>query len=268
MLMVQTLARQIRFSVNPFLAEQQYGYNSYASKPCGEGLALYFSLWVELSGGVDSDTGFVVNVTEIDREVRAEILPLFVKRICEWYENGLHIALSDVAALLQEAWRALGGRFEGPDLSRICLELNPFRKVAVCGEDCTVYYFSEKFEFAAMHKLWNDKFSEEKNMEIFGKCANPSGHGHNYVIEVTVERPLEQGEFQIGDFEKTVFDRFIQSVDHRNLNTQVAEFVNLNPTVENIARVAWQRLNGCFTGATLSSVTVWENDRTFCTCRA
>ncbi|GAG37436.1 unnamed protein product, partial [marine sediment metagenome] len=64
------LIREVRFSINPFLAESGPGSNSYASKPCGEGVSLYFGLWVELTGGVDEDTGFVVNVTDIDRAVR------------------------------------------------------------------------------------------------------------------------------------------------------------------------------------------------------
>jgi 6-pyruvoyltetrahydropterin/6-carboxytetrahydropterin synthase len=261
------LARHIRFSINPFLAEQPQGYNSYASRPCGEGFALYFGLWVQLDGPVDADTGFVVNVVEIDRQVRAAVVPLFVARVREAFRAGRHMALSDVVGLLKEAWAALRGRFGGAEVSRMCLELNPFRKVAISAEDCAVYCFSEKFEFAAMHTLWNDKFSPEKNLEMFGKCANPSGHGHNYVVEVTLERPLGGQEHQIGEFEKTVHDAFIESVDHKNLNAQVPEFAELNPTVENIARVAWERLHGRFSGARLSSVTVWENDKTYCTFR-
>jgi 6-pyruvoyltetrahydropterin/6-carboxytetrahydropterin synthase len=261
------LSRHIRFSINPFRGEQPLWYKSYASKPCGEGFSLYFGLWVELSGAVDADTGFVVNVAEIDRQVRAAVVPVFVTRICEAFQAGRHVTLSDVVELLKEGWSAVKGRFSGPEVSRMCLELNPFRKVAVWAEDCEVYSFSEKFEFAAMHTLWNPKFSEAKNLDVFGKCANPSGHGHNYVLEVTVERPVEGEEFGIGQFEKIVNEMFIQSVDHKNLNAQVPEFAELNPTVENIARVAWQRLNGRFAGATLSSVTVWENDKTYCTYR-
>ena len=230
------LSRHIRFSINPFLAEQPQGYNSYASKPCGEGFALYFGLWVELSGPVDSDTGFVVNVVEIDRQVRAGVVPLFVGRVCDAFRAGRHLALLDVVVLLKESWAVLKGRFGGPQVSRMCLELSPFRKIAVCAEDCAVYTFSEKFEFAATHTLWNPDFTDEKNLDVFGKCANPSGHGHNYVVEVTIERPVAGQELEIGGFEKAVHDAFIQSVDHKNLNVQVPEFAQLNPTVENIAQ--------------------------------
>jgi len=65
-------------------------------------------------------------------------------------------------------------------------------------------YFSEKFEFAAMHKLWNDDFSEERESRVFGKCANPAGHGHNYIVEVTIKMPARKNGFQISDFERVV----------------------------------------------------------------
>ncbi|MHC5144481.1 MAG: 6-carboxytetrahydropterin synthase, partial [Planctomycetota bacterium] len=51
-----------------------------------------------------------------------------------------------------------------------------------------MFIVSEKFEFSAMHQLWNNKFDEAKNCEVFGKCANPAGHGHNYILEVSVEK--------------------------------------------------------------------------------
>jgi 6-pyruvoyltetrahydropterin/6-carboxytetrahydropterin synthase len=131
-------------------------------------------------------------------------------------------------------------------------------------KDSEMIYFSEKFEFAAMHKLWNDDFSEERNLEVFGKCANPAGHGHNYVVEVTVKKPVGGNGFGIGDFEKTVDDELIGVLDHKNLNVDIAEFSEANPTVENIAASAWNRLAGKFAEATLHCVTVWETDRTYC----
>ena len=125
-------------------------------------------------------------------------------------------------------------------------------------------YFSEKFEFAAMHKLWNDDFSEERNFKVFGKCANPTGHGHNYVVEVTVKIPTGENSFRIGDFERMVDDELIKLIDHKNLNADVAEFATAIPTVENIATFAWDKLAGKFDSATLHCVTIWETDKTYC----
>jgi 6-pyruvoyltetrahydropterin/6-carboxytetrahydropterin synthase len=115
-----------------------------------------------------------------------------------------------------------------------------------------------------MHKLWNDDYSDQKNLEVFGKCANPTGHGHNYVIEVTVKTPKAADGLQIGEFERVVDDEFMELVDHKNLNADVAELGKTNPTIENIAVFAWNRLVGKFGAAELHCITVWETDKTYC----
>jgi len=102
------------------------------------------------------------------------------------------------------------------------------------------------------------------SVNVRTKCANPAGHGHNYILEVTVKAPTGEG-FCIGDFEKTVDDEFIKLVDHKNLNADVAELAGTNPTVENIAVLAWDKLAGKFSEVSLHSIMVWENDRTCCT---
>jgi len=259
------LARAVRFSVNPFLAVSTTGFNSYASKPCGEGLSFYLNLWVEVIGGLEADTGFVVNVSLIDRIVRRYVVSIFDEHIKKRFDGGKPVSLMEICQILRRAQKVLGDKFGSAKLSRLRLQLNPFRTVAIDSEDCKVFYFSEKFEFAAMHTLWNDKFSDQKNFEVFGKCANPAGHGHNYVVEVTVQRPDGDDGFRVVDFEKVVDTEFISVVDHKNLNVDVPDFSRKNPTVENIAAFAWKRLVGKFGEGKLSSVTVWETDRTYCT---
>ncbi|MHC4987646.1 MAG: hypothetical protein ACYTFX_03990 [Planctomycetota bacterium] len=78
---MHTLSRQIRFSIDPFSAEREMGYNSYASKPCVEGLGLYLALWVDLKSRLNPDTGFVVNVSEIDKIVHQTAIPIFIQMI-------------------------------------------------------------------------------------------------------------------------------------------------------------------------------------------
>ena len=211
------LAREIRFSVDPFGGEGKAGYNSYCSKPGCEGVGLFFSLWVVLEGDVDNETGFVVNVSEIDKKVRGSAVPVFSERICELYGNSKSVSILDICGILRLVWGKIEGKFGQVGLKELCLELNPYRKVAIESEDFKVVRFSEKFEFSAMHTLWNDKFSEEKNLEVFGKCANPAGHGHNYIIEVTVEQHSDK-RLEISEFERIVDSEFIQAADHKNLN--------------------------------------------------
>jgi 6-pyruvoyltetrahydropterin/6-carboxytetrahydropterin synthase len=254
------LSRQVRFSVNPFLSQQMEGYNSFASKPTGQGLSFFLELVVELAGDIEPKTGFIVNVTDIDRIVRQFAVPVFIEQIT----RGKYIGFFTLAELLGAAWVKLKEQFSPARLNKLSLKLSPFRTIAIKAEVFDMVYFSEKFEFAATHKLWNTQFSEQKNMEIFGKCANPTGHGHNYTIEVTVKMPPGRDDFNVCDFEQVVDRELIKIVDHKNLNLDVEYFKNHNPTVENITSFAWQRLSGKMSPGLLYCITIWETDKTSC----
>jgi len=258
------LGRAVRFSVNPFLPEDMDGFNSFASKPAGEGLSIFFELSVEVVGEVEPTTGFIINVTDIDKSVRKSVVPIFAERIRKDFRQSKHIGFFDIAEILKSSWQRLSDKFGKARLGKLSLKLNPFRKIAINSEDLQMVYFSEKFEFAATHKLWNDDFSEQRNLEVFGKCANPAGHGHNYIVEVTIKMAAGGNSFCVGDFEEVVDDEFIKVVDHKNLNADVATFGKTNPTVENIAAFAWDKLVGKFGKAALHCVTVWETDKTYC----
>jgi 6-pyruvoyltetrahydropterin/6-carboxytetrahydropterin synthase len=251
------LSRLVRFSINPFLPKDSSGFNSFVSKPAGEGLSLFFELTVALVGETEPATGFVINVSDIDRKVRKYIVPIFARQIREDFRQGKHIGVFEIIKLLKSAWGQLADKFETAKLRELSLALNPFRKVTVDCEDCKMSYFSEKFEFAATHKLWNEQFSDQRNFEVFGKCANPTGHGHNYTVEVTIKRPADKDSFCIGDFERIVDSELIELLDHKNLNTDVAEFKETNPTIENIAVFAWNKLAGKFSKAQLHCITIW-----------
>jgi 6-pyruvoyltetrahydropterin/6-carboxytetrahydropterin synthase len=257
------LARQVRFSINPFLSEENEGFNSFASKPAGEGLSIFLELSVEVIGEVEPATGFIVNVADIDNSVREFAVPVFAERIKKDFRRAEHIGFFAVAELLKSVWSRLADKFGSAQLSKLSLKLNPFRKVVMDSKELEMVYFSEKFEFAAMHKLWNDDFSEKQNLEVFGKCANPTGHGHNYIVEVTIKMPANKNDFRISDFERVVDNELIKLVDHKNLNADVDRFSRTNPTVENIAAFAWNRLVGKFGEAALHCVTVWETDKTY-----
>jgi 6-pyruvoyltetrahydropterin/6-carboxytetrahydropterin synthase len=257
------LARQVRFSINPFLSEENEGFNSFASKPAGEGLSIFLELSVEVVGEVEPATGFIVNVADIDNSVREFAVPVFAERIKKDFRRAEHIGFFAVAELLKSVWSRLADKFGSAQLSKLSLKLNPFRKVVMDSKELEMVYFSEKFEFAAMHKLWNDDFSEKQNLEVFGKCANPTGHGHNYIVEVTIKMPANKNDFRISDFERVVDNELIKLVDHKNLNADVDRFSRTNPTVENIAAFAWNRLVGKFGEAALHCVTVWETDKTY-----
>lgn len=258
------LGRLVRFSINPFLETHTPGFNSYASKPAGEGLSLFLELAVELVGPVAPQTGLLVNVSDIDRLVRRYAVPVFAEHIGGYLRRGEHIGFEKIAPMLVAACEHLRDKFGSAHVDRITLKLNPFRTLAMETKQAGLLYFSEKFEFAATHKLWNSRFSEAENLKVFGKCANPTGHGHNYIVEVTVATPAAGPRLEIGEFERIVDAQLMQVVDHKNLNVDVAAFQETVPTVENIAVFAWEHLAGRFGPGQLHCVTVWESDRTFC----
>ena len=262
---MRKLCRQIRFTVNPFLEEDADGFNSFAGKPCGQGVGVFFELCVSLVGKADSDTGFIVNIVDIDKQVRALIVPIFSGLVRAKWRGGEHVSFGDIFGVMRESADILRGCFGSAIVSDLTFKLNPYRKISMDCEDYKMSYFSEKFEFAAMHKLWNEEFGAEKNFEVFGKCANPSGHGHNYTLEVTVRIDSGGGEFKVGEFERLVDELVIEAVDHKNLNKDVDGFAGVIPTIENIAEFAWGKLEGAFGDAKLHSVTVWETDKTCCT---
>ena len=264
------LSRKVRFSINPFLTEDQLGHNAFASKPAGTGLAFFFELTVTIKGSLNAASGFVINITDIDEQVRKHVVPIFAKKIRQKFQNQSHISIYDTAGLLKSAWQTLVGKFNSAELINLNLALNPFRNIAINHGEPKMVYFSEKFECAATHRLYNKDLTEKQNFELFGKCANPSGHGHNYTIEVTVTTdPNDNFSTQL--FEKTVNDQLIELLDHKNLNADIDYFKNknqnINPTVENIAVFAWDTLNNKFNNATLYSVTIWETNKTSCTYR-
>jgi 6-pyruvoyltetrahydropterin/6-carboxytetrahydropterin synthase len=257
------LARQVRFSINPFGPVDTAGSNSFASNPPGEGLAIYFSLWVEVAGEIEADTGFVVNVIEIDKAVRKYAAAFIGEYIRKQFAAQTHISFSEISDLLGQTWRTIKDKFGKGTITALRLELNPFRKIGIEAEDSKEMIISEKFEFAATHTLWNDKFSKEENFEIFGKCANPTGHGHNYMVEVSLKVAVKGQWMGMGVFEKIVDENLISLVDHKNLNVDVPQFVKTIPTVENIAVFAWEKLSPML-GENLNCVNVWETDKTYC----
>jgi 6-pyruvoyltetrahydropterin/6-carboxytetrahydropterin synthase len=120
---------------------------------------------------------------------------------------------------------------------------------------------TRKAEFSAAHYYWNDAWSQEKNEEVFGRCANRNGHGHNYTLEVTVTGEVDPVTGFVVDLKelKDVMEREVVGVyDHRHLNLEVPEFATVVPTTENIAIAIWKRLEGKIKGAKLERIRVYE----------
>ena len=106
-------------------------------------------------------------------------------------------------------------------------------------------YLTRKIEFSASHLYHNPDFSPEENRRIFGKCNNPHGHGHNYVLEVTVAGepdPKTGMVLDLKDLKEILQREIIDRMDHRFLNYEVPELAGKIPTTETIASTIWQLL--------------------------
>ncbi|MDG1333063.1 MAG: 6-carboxytetrahydropterin synthase [Crocinitomicaceae bacterium] len=99
--------------------------------------------------------------------------------------------------------------------------------------------------FNSAHRLFRKEWSDEKNLEVFGKCSHPNYHGHNYVLEVWVDGDIDPETGFVIDLKilkSIILDHVIERFDHRNLNLDCPEFEGINPTTENIAKVIWEIL--------------------------
>lgn len=259
------LCREIRFTISPFTPALAGG-NSYCSKPDCEGMGFFFSLWVELCGKLDAQTGFVINLTDIDKICRSSAVPAADKAVKQCIARGQDISAADIIAMLNDCHQRIRDKFTPAEVVSLAVRINPYRKIKILTEDKDVIYYSEKFEFAAMHKLWNSRLCPEDNFAKFGKCANITGHGHNYIVEVTIKAP-DAENLRYGGLQRTVIDNLIEILDHKNLNEDVPYFADVNPTVENITTYAWQCLEGRFGQAKLDEITIWETDRAYCSYR-
>lgn len=104
---------------------------------------------------------------------------------------------------------------------------------------------TRRYRFAASHRMYSPAFSEQENRNIYGKCSNPYGHGHNYVLDVTIGGAVDPATGMIanlGDLDPFVQKQVLDEFEYRNLNEEVAEFKTLVPTTENITRVIFERL--------------------------
>ena len=107
-----------------------------------------------------------------------------------------------------------------------------------------LFLISRLVEFSAAHRLYDPSLSEDSNRALFGDCANPHGHGHNYTLEVTFRGPKDQATGMVVHFArlKGLLQEIVGPLDHRNLNFDVAQLKDTLPTSENIVSMLWDQI--------------------------
>ena len=127
-------------------------------------------------------------------------------------------------------------------------------------------FITRKHEFCASHRLFNPTFSDEKNESTFGLCNNPNGHGHNYVLEVTLSGEVSDDTgmvFDLKELKKLTHQEIIDKVDHKNLNVDVDFLKDIIPTAENLAIKFWEILEPKITKGRLHEIKLYESERNY-----
>ncbi len=256
------LSREIRFAINA-APDDQLSHpptNSYGGYPSLTGLGYFFTLSATVQGAAGED-GYLLNIKHIDAALRQRAIPIVQRRVEQRTFGGGCGVLLELIDTLRDAW-------PGTELAGMRMAISPLQSWEVLATEIPMVRLSQKFEFAATHRLHNPKLSDEENRRAFGKCNNPHGHGHNYEVQVTlIGQPDENGcLIDVPAFERIVSRIVIDRFDHKNLNVELPEFREQLPSVENIARTIYRLLQPELQSdhARLKSVTVWETSKTWC----
>ncbi len=261
------LQRTVRFCINPGESPDRAveGPNGFGGKPAMRGLGRYYELTLTVEGKPDPTTGYLINIKSLDQLARDHLIPVIASCCADAPETEPVVL---VPALIRQASAAL------PIVTAIRWNLTPTYCVEGRLSDMPSAIIRQQFDFAAAHRLHCPSLSEDENRSVFGRCNNPSGHGHNYRVETAFRVDTKATKpVTVAALEALVDEVVIDPFDHKHLNEDTDEFDTdggVNPSVENIAEVFYRRLNeaseAAFGGTcSLHEVTVWETDRTSAT---
>lgn len=265
------LTRDVRFFLNGPDPRRMYEQepsraNGFSAWPAARGLGRFYQLRVRCRGQVHPLTGYFINIKQIDTAVRQHVIPCLEAQL----DTTRPSATLGVGGLLRQMLALLQPPLEHT-VHSLRLDLSPFHSIAITSDAMNHVIIRQQFEFAAAHRLHVPSLDEDENKRIFGKCNHPSGHGHNYRLEVAVRAPIEHDgqTLLVEHLDQRVDEVVISRLDHKHLNIDVPQFATLNPSCENIAKVVWDMLkdNLADLNVTLDEVVVWETSKTACTYR-
>lgn len=221
-----------------------------------------YTLEVMVKGKLDPHSGIVVNITDIDKVVKSfvqtELDGKFLNKEVAYFKTEIPTTENIVTYL----WNSLDGKIDNCELHKIRLRENDFLYSEK--ENDSMVRLTRKYHFCTAHRLHSEQLSNEENLEIFGKCNNPYGHGHNYYLEVTVggkPDPITGMIANIVDIDQIVEQEIMKRFDHKHLNLDTEEFKHLNPTSENVAVVIWDLLSPKITN--LFKIGLYETEKNY-----
>ncbi len=221
-----------------------------------------YVLDVFYGGDISAHDGMIVNLTEIKPVLNRVLEPLdgaFLNRDLEEFQQ----RRPTLENLVNFVWQRLPAQIDQSRLARVRLQENARLWI---DKDDTLMRLTRCYEFAAAHRLHVPQMSDDNNAELYGKCNNLNGHGHNYGLEVTIEgEPNAQtgAIFSMSELDKIVDEEVFERFDHKHLNEDCPEFQTLIPTSENLARVIFEVLSGKLNGARLVKIGLHETTKNY-----
>jgi len=240
-----TLTRKVTFTAGHIYkggglsCQQLEDLFGVAAEPSGHGHNYVLELSVR--GPLDPLNGMVINIKDVDTMLKA-LLAQIDHRMINVAMPEFAAAVPTTEALAQALWKRIPPKMGQAECTALRLEEHPGLHVELFKEDATMVYLTRSIEFAASHRLHTDQLSHEENCRLYGKCNNPNGHGHNYVVEVTVSGSPDEKTgivIDLGAFERLLEDEIEARFDHKHLNLDTPYFKDKVATAENIAIVIW-----------------------------
>lgn len=254
-----SLTREVRFGAIPE-GEKSPVSNSWGGWPSMTAVAPWLAFRCTLNGELDPVSGYLCNIKLIDNVLRDAVAAQLTA-----FQG------KPVEVLLCQTWEQVCDSFpEHCHVEQLQVSIGPTLEYSLQPGNEIMIQLTQQFEFSASHRLHNPDLSDEENQALFGKCNNPHGHGHNYVVAVSVAgQPDDNGVLvPLDQFELLVKRQVIDRMDHRYLNVELDEFRVTNPSVENIAIVIWNLLASSIDAlgnrqARLDCVRVYETPKTW-----
>jgi 6-pyruvoyltetrahydropterin/6-carboxytetrahydropterin synthase len=262
------ITRRATFSASHRYWLPELGPEANASRfgPCSlaPGHGHNYELIVAMGGGLDAD-GMVLNLSDVKHAIRREVTGQLDFRCLNdaWPDFDLERPdgrLPTTEALVLAIWQRLA-----PHLPLMGLRLYETSTLwADVLDDSMEAFLTIRTHFAAAHRLARPELSQAENEAIYGKCARPNGHGHNYLLDVTVRGRIDARTGMVADLavlQQLVDDLVVEPFDHTFLNKDVAHFGQCVPTAENIALHIADLLQAAIatTGASLHKVRIQES---------
>jgi 6-pyruvoyltetrahydropterin/6-carboxytetrahydropterin synthase len=202
---------------------------------------------VTIKGMVSDNDGMVINLAHLDQLLRDQVLTHYDHKYINLqhpvFANDSHLQPT-AENIAIEVWNTFESRSKSANLYRVRIYEDTALFADYFGEKRMVY-LTKVYEFSASHRLHSQLLSDDENRKTFGKCNNPHGHGHNYVLEVMVKGEVHPKTGMVVDsgfLDEIVKNQIHARFDHRHLNLDTPEFEALNPTSENFVKVIWNLL--------------------------